>query len=314
MKRITILGIACTDVIVSGLKAIPEPGVLNHVNSISLHTGGCAVNSAIDLAKMGIKSNVITPIGNDEFGHFVRAQLEKNDVDTSHIFQSTEHQTSSSIVLIHPTGERSFIHDPGANAKYTEQDVDLEIIKYSDILFIAGALAMKQFDGFPMSHILEYAQKNNVFTVLDTVWDPSGKWMKTLEPCMQYIDLFSPSLDEAKMLSGLEFPEEIIDFFKSKGAKNIIIKMGKIGAYANINGKIYSVSSVLVENPVDTTGAGDAFMSGIITGLSLGWTAEKMLKFANVVGSLCIRKIGASSGILPLENIVKIMEENYREN
>ena len=104
----------------------------------------------------------------------------------------------ASVVLSDPSGERSFLHNPGANAKLSISDLDIDQLLDTDILFIGGALLMPSFDGSQMAEVLRKAKNKGVYTVLDIGWDASGKWMDTLEPVLMYIDLFVPSIDEAE--------------------------------------------------------------------------------------------------------------------
>jgi len=308
-KKIIVLGISCVDIVVSNVTELPKSGTLNLVNSIKMYTGGCATNIAIDLGKIGIPSSIITPLGHDDFGDFLMQSLIKNNVNVNHVLRSSKHPTSASIVTISPDGERSFLHQLGYNGVFEAKDINKACIETSDILMITGTFLMDAFDGEGASSILQHAQKHGVYTVLDTAWDPRGRWMETLAPCLSYVDLFAPSEDEARMLTGASTIEDMVKVFNQYGVNDLIIKRGKDGAYARIAGIEYNVPPYLVKNPVDSTGAGDSFMSGILTGLYLGYSPIKMLKFANAVGAFCVQSEGASSGIAPMDSILKFMEK-----
>ncbi len=311
MKRITVLGIGCVDIFVSGYKKIPLLGQLEFANEFKLHTGGCALNCSIDLVKIGIEHKLIIPVGKDIFGDFIRKSLVENKVDESGVIFLDNIGTSTSIVLLDSSGERSFLHNPGANAALDIQDLDLDSLFDTDILFIGGALLMPNFDGDQMAEVFRMAQEKGVFTVLDIGWDSTGKWMKTLEKVLNYVDLFVPSIDEAEKLTGTSDLSEINSILLNKGAKETIIKLGDKGAVYFADGEPVIISSVSLEKIVDTTGAGDSFMSGILTGLQHSWNTKDMIEFANIVGSMCVQGYGASQGIQSFDHILKRKMEYY---
>lgn len=83
MKRIACIGSITTDIIVKPVNQVPTPGELWAVDSISTHVGGCASNAAIDLAKLGVPSELVCAVGSDQFGSFVRSTCEQNGVGTA---------------------------------------------------------------------------------------------------------------------------------------------------------------------------------------------------------------------------------------
>ena len=84
-------------------------------------------------------------------------------------------------------------------------------------------MLMDSFDGKPCAEVLKKCKEMGKMTVLDTAWDSQGRWMKVLEPCMPYIDVFLPSIDEAAELAGTRDLDAIADFFFSKGVKQVAI-------------------------------------------------------------------------------------------
>lgn len=311
MKRITVLGIACVDIIVSGYKKIPEPGKLEFTDDMRLYTGGCALNCSIDLSKMGIKHNLIIPVGDDVFGEFIKKSVKMYNICNNRTLTLKNAYTSSSVVLLDKSGERSFLHNPGANAKLDIKNIDLDLLQQSDILFIGGALLMPNFDGPQMAEVLRVAQQAGVYTVLDIGWDASGKWMEILEPVLPYVDLFVPSFDEAIKLSGSVKLDEIFTFFKTQKIEKTIIKLGEKGAAFWNGHNVEIIPSIPIKRVVDTTGAGDSFVSGILTGLASEWGFVKTIQFANTVGSLCVMNFGASEGVKDLDYIESLRRQHY---
>ena len=268
------------------------------------------MNTAIDLSKIGVEAGIIALIGTDGFGEFVKNELSKEKVNIDGLRYTSSVRNSSSIVLSNTDGERSFLHYSGTNGAFTEKDVDIRIIEDCEYLFIAGALLMPSFDGEPTARILKKAQELGKYTILDTAWDSTGKWMKTLKPCMEYIDLFIPSIEEAQMLSGKQDEKEIAVDFLKQGAKNVVIKLGSQGCYVK-NKEVEFYSKSFKVNCVDTNGAGDSFVAGFIAGLVRGESLEKCAELANATGAFCVMKVGASEGIKSREEILNF-SKNFK--
>lgn len=313
MYDVACLGILVADAIAKTVDEIPEGGKLSFVNQIELHTGGCAVSAAIDMAKMGISTSLIGKIGKDGFGEFLLSELKKEHVNTSGLILKEGLITSSSLVLVSGSGERTFLHCVGSNAALVYEDIDFEIIKNSKILFIGGTFLMPNFDGIPCSKVLKKAKEMGVYTALDTAWDPTGRWMEVVEPSLPHLDLFIPSYDEARLMAGKDDVEEIADLFISKGVKLAVIKLGKDGCFIKSDkGEKYTIPTYSNIKAVDTTGAGDSFVAGFLTGIVQGWDLYKCGKYANAVGTHCVMEIGASTGIKSMEEILKFMNK-YEE-
>ncbi|WP_094546239.1 carbohydrate kinase family protein [Petroclostridium xylanilyticum] len=310
MFDVTCLGILVADAIAKTVDTLPEEGKLQLVDQLELHTGGCATNTAIDLAKIGIKTAVIGKVGNDGFGNYIASELKKFNINVEGLKIEDGLNTSASVVIVSSKGERSFIHCLGSNAQFVEEDIDFSIIEKSKILFIAGALLLPKFDGEPTARVLKKAQAKDIYTVLDTAWDTTGRWMSAIGPCLPHLDLFIPSIEEAEMISGKKDVEEMADVFLSKGVKLAVIKLGKNGCFIKSkDGEKYTIPTYTDIKPVDTTGAGDSFVAGFLTGIVKGWNLYKCGKFANAVGTHCVMKVGASNGIKCLEEILDFMDK-----
>ena len=158
------------------------------------------------------------------------------------------------------------------------------------------------------------AQEMGKYTVMDTAWDPTGRWLKGVEAALPYLDLFMPSIEEAEQIAGVSDIDAIADFFFSKGVKNVIIKAGKKGAYiCEAGAERYYAPTYMSIKPVDTTGAGDSFCAGFLAGLAQDLGYKKSAQLGNAVGTHCIMAMGASTGIKPLAEIEKFMREHQDE-
>jgi sugar/nucleoside kinase (ribokinase family) len=310
MSEIVCVGILVADVLGKPVDSLPEKGKLGLVEKMSLQIGGCAANFVIDLAKLGLKTTIIGKIGDDNFGKFILDTLNSENVDVTGLKIDKNVSTSASMVMISGDGERSILHSFGANAKFGFDDINLDVVKNSKILLIAGTFLMPDFDGEGTQKLLKYAKEHNVLCCMDTAWDSKGQWLKKIEPSLQYLDWFMPSYDEASEMSSKTDPEEITQFFHSLGVKNIIIKLGNEGCFVKPeNVKGYRVPAFDKVNVIDTSGAGDSFCAGFIAGLYKGWDIAECAKFANAVGAHCIMQIGTTTGIKSIRGTLEFIRD-----
>jgi len=296
MADVTCLGILVADVIGKPVEQLPERGKLALVDRMELHIGGCASNTGVGLAKIGVKTAVIGKVGDDGFGDFLINALERSGVDCTGIVRDKQSLTSATMVMVHGDGERSFLHYIGANATLRESDVDYDVVKSSKILHVAGAFLMPGFDGEPTARVLKRAKELGVTTSLDTAWDSRGNWMKLLEPCLPYVDYAVPSIEEARMCTGKYDPPDVAKALMDKGVGVVALKMGDEGCYIRSKDVELYIPIYRVD-AVDACGAGDAFAAGFLAGIVNGWDLERTGKFANATGALCVTAIGATTGI-----------------
>ena len=310
MAKVVCLGILVADVVAKPVDDVPERGKLGIVEKIELHTGGCAGNTGAALKKLGIDVALIGKVGNDGFGDYLIKEMSQCGLNVQGIRKDSNVNTSCSLALVEDDGERRFIHCYGADGTFTEDDVDWDIIKGCKILHIAGSLLMPTFDGIQTARVLEKARSMGITISLDTAWDPKGKWLETIEPSLKYIDIFLPSIEEARMITGLDTAEEIADFFLKYGMKIVGLKMGSKGCF------IKSSQNEIVELPifnidaVDATGAGDAFVAGFIMGVLNDWDMKRTAEFACAVGACCVQAMGAKAGIRNFDETIKFIEEH----
>lgn len=306
MPEVVCLGILVADVLAKPVDHFPERGRLVLVERMELHTGGCAGNTAIGLRRIGIPAGVIGKVGEDGFGDFYLSVMAREGVDYSGIARDRSANTSSTMVLVHGDGERSFIHYIGANAQLRAEEVDLGLLDGARVLHVAGALLMPGLDGEPTASLLQAARARGLVTSLDTAWDSTGRWMKAIAPALPHLDYFLPSIEEARMLTGAHDPADIAEALLACGTGVVALKMGEDGCYVAGRGEKLRVPAFDVAT-IDATGAGDAFVAGFLAGVVKGWSLRETARFANAVGALCTLAIGTTAGIRSMEETREFM-------
>lgn len=304
-------GILVADVVARPVKKFPEMGKLELAPEMGLHLGGCASNTGIDLAKLGISTGIIGKVGKDGFGDFLINEMRKYGLDTKGVKRDVELNTSGTMVFVLPDGERSFIHYIGANSKFTEKDIDYNLVKKAKIFYVAGFFLLPALEGKPIGRILKKVKQMGVTTALDTAWDSRGVWYKAIKFAFPYVDYFLPSIEEAKMISGRNTPDQICKFFLDKGVEIVGLKMGSRGSYLKTKDVAMEIPPFKVK-PVDATGAGDAFVAGFLAGLVKNLSLKKCAQLANAVGALATTGVGATSGVKTMAETSKFMKQKFK--
>ncbi len=300
------LGILVADTFAKPIKRFPDWGTLELIDYVDMQPGGCPVNTATGLARLGFRTGVIGKVGQDGFGDFVVQRVASKGVDMRGVRRDPKLGTSFTFVMIAPDGERAFYHYVGANGTLTLDDIDFDWIAQAKILDIGGSFVLPGIDGEPTAEILRRARAMGLITTLDTVWNGQIDQYTTIRPSLEHLDYFLPSLGEAKLIAKRELPADIAQFFLDHGVKTVGLKMGVEGCYLRTRDVKLQIPAYAVDT-VDNTGAGDAWRAGFLAGIVQGWDLQRTGQFANAVGALCVTAIGCTAGIRNLTETLRFM-------
>lgn len=313
MAEVVCLGILVADVYARPVNDWPEHGRLMVVDDMGIGLGGCAANTGLSLLRLGVDTAIIGKVGADGFGEFVLSTLRQGGAGIEGVVVDDRPGTSATMIAIDSQGERTFLHYPGANGRLRLEEVNFELISGCRIFHCAGALVMPGFDGAPMAETLRRARAAGVITALDTVYNDASGWMTTLEPCLRQTDIFLPSVGEAEKLTGETDPERMAERLLTYGVKTVGIKLGERGSYVRTAEEACWVPAYPIE-PVDGTGAGDAYVAGFLQGVLKGWPLERTARFANAVGGLCATALGTTAGIRSFDDTLDYLRERDPEH
>jgi sugar/nucleoside kinase (ribokinase family) len=301
MTDVVCLGILVADVIARPVDGLPHEGSLDVVDEIDLRGGGCALNAASALVKLGLSAAIAGKVGADAFGQFILGVADQRGIDRRAVVRDQASSTSATVVLVAADGEQLFLHHPGANARLHAEELDHELLFAGRALHIGGALVMDRLDGEPFARILAEAKARGLTTSLDTVWDATGRWERVL-PVLPHVDLATPNLSEAQAITGETEPARAAQRLHELGAAEVVLKLGADGCFVRGVGRI---EPVRVET-VDGTGAGDAFAAGLLYGRLAGWPLERAARLANAAGALATTAVGAAEGVRELDETLAL--------
>lgn len=290
-------GILVADLFVPPLPRLPDEGELLKVGPMLMDTGGCAANTATDLARLGARAGVVGRVGGDIFGDFIRTDLRRKGIrDVSGIRTSSNTATSQTVILPVSRQDRRYIHSIGANAELCLDDIDRDAVAAAQVLYVGGYFLLPRFTPASLAELFKFARSAGVRTVLDVAGVDPGKGIEGLAPVLPYTDVFLPNDDEAALLTGIADPVGQCEAFARLGAGIAVVTMGEKGVVARTPERTIRAGTYPVDC-VDPSGAGDAFDAGFIVGMLEGWSIARTVTFASAVGASCCTRLGCTAGV-----------------
>jgi len=316
--EVVCIGVMVADVAVKPFVRLPARGLVERVGHIGLRTGGDALNESVVASRLGIRTRLIGKVGDDHFGRFLLRELKREHVETTGVVVDRETSTSACIVFIDDEGERSFLFFPGASDELCLSDVDFDLIRGARCISVGSAGTLESLEGESLARLLQRAREAGAETFLDFVWDEGRDWEKRVGPAIAHVSYLVPSYDEAAQLTGKTELGEIARALHAMGATRVIIKCGAKGAF------VYSPGEAGMENAgrmvealrvkaVDTTGAGDSFVGGLMSGMVRGMDLVTAVRFANTVAALVVQRVGANEGAPTIEEASRLYEVSTGE-
>ena len=306
-KHVSIIGSGVIDVLVGAVdKNIFTQGSQS-MNYIKLSFGGDALNEAVVLSRLGKSVELISKIGNDETGQRILDYMKDNNLSADCVKIQPDLETSVNIVMVDDRGERHFLTNPYSSLrKLKESDIVPHIDKMADIVSFASMFVSPCLDIPTMERIFKQIKSKSGRTlIVDVTRAKNGETLEDIKCLFPYIDYFLPNDTEIAMLTGKSDPYENIELLMSHGINCAVLKCGSKGCLIAKDDEVYEIPSYLVENAVDTTGAGDCFAAGFLYGLLQKWSLKECGKFACAVASCSVEQVGAVTGIISIEEPMK---------
>lgn len=283
-------------------------GRLLRVEPIEMTTGGIVSNAGIAMARLGMKAAAFSYVGDDAFGVAVRERLQAGGMETRHLFVHPQMGTSATAVLIDPSGERSFAHCVGAPRTINKR----LFFEHMGLFARSRMMLMGYYSLMPSlevdtAEVFAAIRALGCRTALDAAGD--GGTMRPLESILPHLDVYVPSLAEAAHQTGQTEPVKILETFRNCGAPGILgVKLGSRGALLSpAAGEYVAIDCVPAPGEViDTTGAGDCFYAGLLTGLLRGMDLPSAGRLAAATGACCVTGLGATAGLRDFEGTARL--------
>jgi sugar/nucleoside kinase (ribokinase family) len=303
---VLVIGDLNTDIIVKGIRGFPTIGKEILFDEYDVVIGGSGGIFANVVSQIGCSTGIISKISDDFFGEFLIKKCIRNGVKTELLNTIPGASTGLTLSLSYPEGK----------SQISELKL-LKTIKSEEIIF--DKIDSLRHIHFSSYFMMDSLKKNyidlicrirdrfkNITISFDTNDDSEEKWDNWLLDIFKNIDILFLNEREALGISRKKDYNEALNLL-CKLTKIVIIKLGKDGYVANIDGKIYKgcCYNSLNKNFLDSTGAGDNFDAGFVFGFLKKINYEKNLLFANYCGETSVEYIGGVGGEVKYKRIKK---------
>lgn len=287
------------------------------MTNFATNIGGGGLNTAMNLAHLGLKTSAIFKVGNDIYSDGIFAALKNSSVNLESVIQDKNISTGFSIILVSFQGDRTVLAHRGANGQIKIEDIDFETIKHAKFLYIAP---LNGESNKVLEPLVKFAQENGIRVCFNAGSTSLKKGMEHIRKILNVANIVVMNKEEASMCSGIvvrpdtkteKFShetvhpdiKEMLKTLKIQEYQVIVITDGGKGAYAYDGNKFYYCPT-FPSPVVSTLGAGDAFASTFCaalrrTNIDIG----RSLMYASVNSAAVVSKFGATEGFLTFEEI-----------
>jgi 2-dehydro-3-deoxygluconokinase len=249
-----------------------SPGPLKHNRSLTLGIGGSESNVAIALARLGVAVTWIGKVGADSLGDLVLNQIAGEGV---HVVGLRDASAPTALMIKErrtPSETRIWYYRRGmAGSRLCKDDIDFDLLRNASLLHITGiSLALSNGLSEVVAEAARVARQAGVpvsfdFNHRSKLWSRADA-AAAFERMLPLADLVFAGDDEARILIDAQDPVDLASGLIERGASESVIKMGAKGAVAVSSGRVYVQAAIPIV-PVDTVGAGDAFVAGYLSEL-----------------------------------------------
>ncbi|XP_077247402.1 putative fructokinase-7 isoform X2 [Tasmannia lanceolata] len=285
--------------------------------------GGAPANVAVGISRLGGSSAFIGKVGQDEFGYMLAGILKENNVDNSGMRFDPDARTALAFVTLRADGDREFMFfcHPSADMLLRESELNVDLLKQGSI-FHYGSISLIE-EPCRSTHLaaMNIAKKSGSILSYDPnlrlqLWPSADAAREGIMSIWEQADVIKISEDEISFLTGGDDPHDdnvVLTKLFHPNLKLLIVTLGGKGCRyytKNFHGKVGGIKV----NAVDTTGAGDAFVSGLLfilaSNLNLYQDEERLretLTFANACGAVTVTQRGAIPSLPTRDAVLKLL-------
>ncbi len=284
--------------------------------------GGAPANVAVGVARLGYSAGFMGQVGDDEFGHFLADTLRGYGVDTTALQFSTQARTALAFVSLMAEGERDFMfyRHPSADMLWQPEQIDREYVTDTRIFHYGSISLISEPSRKATLTALGHAKSNGTLLSYDPnlrlpLWPSADAARSGILHGWQHAEIIKVSEEELFFISTQHTMEQAARSLWHDKLRLLVITQGKNGCtYFTPEGSGH-VAGFSVQ-PVDTTGAGDGFVAGMLAGLlegNLRWekeNIEKALLLGNAVGALATTQTGAISSLPTMQEAQTFLHQS----
>ncbi len=283
---ICVVGSINVDLVVTADR-LPRPGETVLGGRYAVHDGGKGANQAVAAARAGAHVAMIGAIGRDEHGRQALAALTAEGVDVSRVREIGAEPTGVALITVGPRGENQIVVAPGANAAFTLEDEDLELIASASVL-----LTNHEIPNAVIVPALRAAAAADVTAILN----PAPARGIPAE-VLHLGPILTPNEHELVVAIGNDETASALEELVARTSGPVIVTQGPAGALLAHGQRRERFPGHPATEVVDSTGAGDTFNGVLAAWLAAGATLDEAIAAANVAGALSVSASGARDGM-----------------
>jgi 5-dehydro-2-deoxygluconokinase len=288
---------------------------LAEVKTFAKSLGGSATNVAVAAARLGHQSAVITKVGDDGFGPYVRKALEEFGVDARWVGTDPKLRTPIVFCEIYPPDNFPllFYREPKApDMNLTPEDLDLDAIAAAPLFWMTGTGLSDEPSRTATLNALE--QRSGGITVFDLdyrpmLWGSEDEANRVYRGALQYASVAVGNQEEVEVAVGTRDPLEASAALLDLGLEIAVVKRGPEGVLARTAKGVVEAPPIEVEI-LNGLGAGDAFGGALCHGLLLGWDPERMIRYANAAGAIVASRLACADDMPTREEVEQLLERS----
>jgi sugar/nucleoside kinase (ribokinase family) len=297
--RVAVIGELNVDLIAGGLDTPPILGREVVASDFRMTLGSASAIFASGVAKLGAAVSFYSLVGDDDFGKFCRVALREAGVSDDAVLVTEGLKTGVTISLS-TREDRALVTYLGAIADLRLERLPLDALAGHDHLHMTSYFLQRGLrDSFP--RIFDEARSKGLTTSFDPNSDPDSGWGKDVWEVIRRTDVLFLNEAEAALLTRRAGAAESLEVLGAE-VPCAVIKLGRKGAVAAKGGEVVSHPGFPVEAS-DTTGAGDSFAAGFVSGYVRGLSLRECLKIGNACGALSTLEPGGTAGQPTLERL-----------
>ncbi len=280
---------------------------MTEVTSFDAYVGGCPTNISVGTRRLGLRSALLTAVGEDQVGDFVLAFLEREGIETRYIPRKPKHRTSAVILTIQPPDRfpLTYYREGCADRELTCDDVRAAPVADSAIVVVSGTGLTHEPSRSATVFAADAARaaSREVFLDLDyrpDQWGSRADFAQTVQRLSARSSIVVGTEDEVTAAADDDDLARAIDLLLRTGPETLIVKRGAAGATIFTRGsEPRAIPSFPIE-VLNVLGAGDAFASGMIWGLRRGLPLDRAVRMGNAVGAIVVTRHGCAN-FMPTE-------------
>jgi len=305
----------------SGVDIYPlEIGVgLEDVRTFGKFLGGSATNVAVAAARLGRRSALISGVGNDPFGRFVRRELADLGVDNRYVIDNDAYLTPVTFCEIFPPDDFPiwFYRRPSApDLQVTPADIDTDAVRRAG-LYWSTVTGLSE-EPSRRAHFAAWAARGRApLTVLDLdyrpmFWSSPAEATTQVQRALAQVTVAVGNREECEIAVGETDPERAADALLDLGVELAVVKQGPKGVLGKTRHSSVTVAPNRVE-VVNGLGAGDSFGGSLCHGLLSEWPLEKILRYANAAGAIVASRLECSTAMPTAAEVAALAESTASE-